>query len=380
MTQLIYLRRQFKDTAAAYQSATAERERFAKQRWLSRTAWDRLGYAVRDGETSGIILVFSTPRGAEPYTAYHASQVELRPGVWRKMVRCCPNVPVSLSPEQRAHRAEVYSALVGWNEEKLADRLLPSLVTRREIDEDRAHLDWLDHRIRLAEESLAAAKKAYQEVWLPVVQRRQLSMRRRELLNDLATLEVVAESLPEEVTVAELEDLLRRKRAEIQRQSDLHELTRLGVDVSTLPTDLSSEALSRLVQRRQRQTEPRRVRRVLRMTGIDPESLPDSIDPRDVIDLVEDNGYLATVPADLSSDDRLANLRSRGKRLAVWACEQYPRYVSEEVCFRSPGRVKLIFRKPSRAEEPRRNSRVRPRRHVGRARIEATSSWQAVGF
>lgn len=101
MTQLIYLRRQFKDAAAAYQSATAERERFAKQKWLSRTAWDRLGYAVRDGETSGIVLVFSTPRGAEPYTAYHASQVELRPGVWRKMVRCCPNVPVSLSREQR---------------------------------------------------------------------------------------------------------------------------------------------------------------------------------------------------------------------------------------------------------------------------------------
>ena len=379
MTQLVYLRRRLKDATAAYEAASAERERFAKANWLSRTAWERLGYAVRDSETSDIVLEFPTPRGTESYIAYHASQVELRPGVWRKMVRHCPSISVDLNRQHRRHRAKIHAALLSAGEDGLAGRLLPSLVSPQKLDEDRAHLDWLDRQIDWAEESLAAARRAYEEVWLPVLQRRQETRRRRDLLDELGELGVQVEGLPPELSLAELDDLRRRRRVEVQRQSDLNELTRFGVDVSTLSPDLSSEALRRLVERRRRHTDPLRVSRVLRMTGIDPASLPDGVTAQEVIDLVEGNGYLATVPADLSRDDRLADLRRRGKVLAAWACESYPSYVREEACFHTPGRVKLVFRKPTSAGQPTH----RPRRRScspDRGRLPAILPWRVVGF
>lgn len=379
MTELMNLRQRFREASAARESALAVRGQFAKANWRSQTAWERLGYSVREGDTSGIVLDFPTPRGVKSYTAYHAGQVELRPAVWRKMVSRCAGLP-DLDARVPAHRAEVFVALVAAGEEALATRLLPSLAGHRQFEEHRACLSRLDEEVGRANEAFAAAKRAYEEVWLPIVQRRQATRRRRDLLGELALLGMTMQSVPTEASVAELEECLRRKRAEVQRQSDLAELNWLGVDVSTLPSDLPLNALRRLVERRRRQTEPLRVSRVLRMSGIDPDGLPDGADPRQVLDLVEMSGYLATVPAGVSPEDRLADLRSRGKALAAWACEHYPTHVRDEPCFHTPGRVKLMFKRPSRAAHPRPTRRRRPRCHPDSTGSGARLRWQVVGF
>ena len=379
MTQLIYLRKRLKDAIHAHEAVKDERT--VRQGELAQQdGVEALGYSVSEGQTSDIVLDFPTPRGTESYSAYHANQVEIRPGAWRKMLRYCPSACSDRNRGQRAHRAEIHAALIAQGEDHQSGRLLPSLVNERKFAEDRAHLDGLDQQIEQTWESLVTAKRAYEEVRLPIVQRRRTTQMRRELLNKLVELGVEVENLPANVSVADLEELLRRKRAEIQRRNVLDELTQLGVDVTRLAPDLPSEDLNRLVRRRRRQTEPLRMSRVMRMNGIDPENLPAGVERRKVIDLLEVDGYLATVPTNLTTNERHDDLLRRGKALAAWAYEHYPSYVSEEPCYESPGRVKLVFRRPSRVERPRVRSRRRSRRREDRAWLAANLPWKQFGF
>lgn len=380
MSMLIELRKDFEAVQSVLSGLQIRRERFTKASWLSTTAWQRMGYAVRTGETSDVILGFQTPRGWQSYVAYHAGQVEVRPAVWQKMIRHCNRQSQSLDRLRQSDRVSVCASLLDVGENRLARRLVPALVTDQKFQEGRDYLTDLDRRIQQAFDHHAAAKLAYEEALAPIVSKRRATMKRRKLLHSLGELGVTDDKLSSEASISDLEGLLHRTRFEAQRRDALEELGQLGVDVTTLAPALSVETLYSLLQRRRRQTDPLRVSRVLRMNGIDPDTVLVGVDPREVLDLFEVDGYLATVPSGLTTSERLHDLERRGKALAAWACEQYPSYVVEEPCFRNPIRSKLIFRMPPRQQRDNDRPRRRSRRIEEAAWLLTNIPWQQAGF
>jgi len=321
-----------------YLSRLAAEGCFAMGHWSSRTAWERRGYTPVNTAIP-VFLEYGTARYTSCYLAFHACDVVIKPGVWKKMLRACG---FSECKPTLSNRKLVYASLISAGQKDLAWRLEYSFVSRYVWHRDHSHLEWLKQRTESALAERDAAADAYTAVWEPIFEARRMNIKRRKLI-----------------------EILRRLGATVDPTASLEDLgTQLDVA-------------------REEQNRPM-VLAELRELGVTTESLPVGIPPREMLSLMKYGGYLCTIPYGLDLGSIRQELEQRNKVLAIWAFDHFPERVEISRCIRTPERSKVQFRRPTRIAEPPQIVQQQPVRRLpgrnNRVEMPAKVNWLKEGF
>lgn len=335
-TAITELRQRHKDAMADHESRCAVRDSFERQRWFSRSRWQQLGYALKETGTHPIVQNFRTRRGIESFHAYHACDVQIRPGVWRKMVEACRLQLQIPCPPTLANRRRVHEALLASGQEELARRLQHSLITGSDAERDRSRLEWLKAKEEQAASEASVAQEEYLAVGTPMLEKRQATQARRDHLRQLADIGGNLSGIADDTPVSEILHRIEERRRELHRPGAIDSLAALGIDRASLPA---------------------------------------LIDVHEVLELVTKGGYLCTVPDGLDPPAILADVQGRDKALAAWALQRFPERIVICPCHNSPGRNKVILARRT----PPQNRAHSVRRKKRRWKAE-NLRWQEAGF
>ncbi|MEK6259017.1 MAG: hypothetical protein AABP62_10420 [Planctomycetota bacterium] len=333
---LIALRQRYNDARSEHQTRASAQAQYERSRWFSPSRWELLGYKLKGDERTPIIQYFQTAYWVGSYDGFHACDVEIRPGVWSKMLRACGRSGKDCKPTL-LNRRRIHVALVVAGQTGLATRLKHSLTSKGFAERDRCHRDWLKQMTDYAASEAAVAHQVYSVIWQPMVE-------------------------------------MRRQRA--LRRTHVARLQELGVDVTAISDDVPTDELRSLIERTELERDRPRVLDELDLIGISRISLPTSTQPHEVLKLMQQGGYLCTIPNDLDRQGIFDELQRRGRILARWVFERFPERIVIRQCHNNTGRSKLFFE-----PRPPRRTRSQPRfSRKPKSQPTPKIEWQKCGF